>query len=114
MFGLSTVLEQVAHVAALIIGLLGCVVIVYGVARGAAALARLELAAWRSGDLVGRAELRRDLGFYLLLSLEFLVAADIIETIVSPTLEGLAVLGGIVLVRSAISFSLSWELRHEA
>ncbi len=114
MFGLSTVLEEVAHVAAAIIGLLGCAVIAYGVTRGAVTLTRLELAAWRSGDSAPRAELRRDLGSYLLLSLEFLVAADIIETIVSPTLEGLAVLGGIVLVRGLISFSVSWELRQEA
>ena len=88
MFGLSTLLQEVAHVAAAIIGLLGCIVLAYGVTRGVVALARLELTSWRSADAARRAELRRDLGFYLLVSLEFLVAADIIETIVSPTLEG--------------------------
>ena len=62
MFGLSTVLEEVAHVAAAIIGLLDCAVIAYGVARGAVTLTRLELAAWRSDDSTPRAELRRDLG----------------------------------------------------
>lgn len=57
------------------------------------------------------AEFRQRLGRAILLGLELLVAADIIRTVaVAPTLESVAVLGGIVLVRTFLSFSLEVEL----
>ena len=57
------------------------------------------------------AEFRSDLGRSILLGLEFLVAADIINTVaIEPTLESLAVLAGIVLIRTFLSFSLEVEI----
>lgn len=54
---------------------------------------------------------RRLIGKVILLGLELLVAADIIRTVaVQPTLEGVTVLGVIVLVRTFLSFSLEVEL----
>ncbi|MDI2098042.1 DUF1622 domain-containing protein [Ruicaihuangia caeni] len=54
---------------------------------------------------------RRSLGRAILLGLELLVAADIIRTVaVSPTLESIAVLAGIVLIRTFLSFSLELEI----
>jgi uncharacterized membrane protein len=54
---------------------------------------------------------RQQLGRAILLGLELLVAADIIRTVaVTPTLESVAVLGVIVLVRTFLSFSLEVEL----
>ena len=55
--------------------------------------------------------LRQDLGRGILLGLEFLVAADIIRTVaVTPTLEGVLVLGLIVLIRTFLSMALQVEL----
>jgi uncharacterized membrane protein len=54
---------------------------------------------------------RRRLGRAILLGLEFLVAADIIRTVaVTPSGESVAVLGGIVLIRTFLSFSLQLEM----
>lgn len=54
---------------------------------------------------------RRRLGRAILLGLEFLVAADIIRTVaVTPTAQSVAVLGGIVLIRTFLSFSLQLEM----
>ena len=54
---------------------------------------------------------RANLGRGILLGLEFLVAADIIGTVaVDPTLQSLAVLAGIVLIRTFLSFSLEVEI----
>lgn len=51
------------------------------------------------------------LGKMLILSLEFLVAADIIRTVVlEPTLMNAAVLGLLVLIRTFLSWSLSVEI----
>ena len=54
---------------------------------------------------------RGDVGRSILLGLEFLVAADIINTVaIDPTLESLAVLAGIVLIRTFLSFALEVEI----
>lgn len=52
-----------------------------------------------------------NLGRSILLGLEFLVAADIINTVaVEPTTQSLVVLAGIVLIRTFLSFSLEVEI----
>lgn len=57
------------------------------------------------------AQYRSGLGWAILLGLEFLVAADIINTVaLEPTLDSLAVLAGIVLIRTFLSFSLEVEI----
>ena len=54
---------------------------------------------------------RQLLGRSILLGLELLVAADIIRTVaVTPTYEGVGVLGIIVLIRTFLSFSLELEI----
>ncbi len=56
-------------------------------------------------------EFRRNLGRTLLLTLEFLIAADILETVaVRKTLESIGLLAGLVLVRTFLSFALEVEL----
>jgi uncharacterized membrane protein len=56
-------------------------------------------------------DLRRRLGRAILLGLEFLVAADIIGTVlVSPTLANAAALGVVVLIRTFLSWSLELEI----
>ena len=54
---------------------------------------------------------RRNIGRAILLSLEFLVAGDIIRTVVvAPTLDNVVILGLIVLIRTFLSFALELEL----
>jgi uncharacterized membrane protein len=55
--------------------------------------------------------LRADLGTYLLLGLELLIASDILKTIVEPGLQELLILGGIVALRTVLSFFLDREIR---
>ena len=51
------------------------------------------------------------IGKALLLGLEFLVAADIIRTVaLSPTLQNIAMLGVLVLIRTFLSWSLVVEI----
>ena len=56
-------------------------------------------------------DLRRNLGRSILLGLEVLIVADIVRTIiVDPTLDSVAVLGVIVVIRILLSFSLEVEI----
>ena len=64
---------------------------------------------------VGRVDaypkLRQHLGQAILLGLEVLIVGDIVRTIiVAPTVESVAVLGMIVVIRIALSFSLEVEI----
>ncbi len=54
---------------------------------------------------------RANLGMAILLGLELLIAADIIDTIALPlTVESVGLLAGIVLIRTFLSWSLEVEI----
>ncbi|MHC5228762.1 DUF1622 domain-containing protein [Enterococcus sp. LJL99] len=50
------------------------------------------------------------LGSYILLSLEILIAADIIESIIKPTFQDIFKLGILVIIRTVISYFLHKEI----
>lgn len=59
----------------------------------------------------GYKHFRQNIGRSILLGLEFLVAGDIIRTVVvSPTLDNVIVLAAIVLIRTFLSTSIQLEL----
>src|SRR2546426_12559560 len=102
------------HHATFGISVLGVLVIVFGVLCGVVRFLRSELASVRGANVEDeRRKLRQVLGYYLLLGLEFLIAADIIDTLMKPTTQDLIILGSIVLIRTIISYSLNSELAHE-
>jgi uncharacterized membrane protein len=54
---------------------------------------------------------RQDVGRAILLGLEFLIAGDLIRTVVvAPTMQNVLVLGLIVLIRTFLSLSLQLEI----
>ena len=56
-------------------------------------------------------DLRKYIGRTLLLGLEFLLAAEIIRSImIGETWEALAILGGIVLIRTFLSIAIDMEI----
>ncbi len=66
---------------------------------------------WRSAQEDAYRSYRQALGRGILLGLEFLVAADIIRTVSHvPTVRQVSVLGGIVVIRTFLSFTLEVEL----
>src|SRR5690242_18311541 len=75
------------------------------------AVATIRFAAAVLGNIDGYTRYRHDLGRGILLGLELLVAADIIRTVaVAPTLQGVIILGLIVLIRTFLSMALQLEL----
>lgn len=55
---------------------------------------------------------RRSFGRGLIVGLEYLIGADILKTIVAPEVRELAVLGAVILLRTVLSLSIEFELRH--
>ena len=84
--------------------------ILYGVVR--AFVAEL-LAIVHGPGRVSFTRLRLDLGRALSLALEFLLAADILETMISPTLEQVGILGAIAVIRTGLNYFLGKEIREE-
>lgn len=86
---------------------LGVIVIAVGTV-----IAIARFAAQAASNLPSRyRELRHELGGTIVLGLEFLVAGDIIRTVaVDPSLQSVAVLGLIVLIRTFLSMTLQLEI----
>jgi uncharacterized membrane protein len=84
---------------------------VAAIVLGALAAAVRAVGRLRSREQNNYRLFRQQLGRSVLLGLELLVAADIIRTVaVTPTLTGVAVLAGIVVIRTFLSFSLELEI----
>lgn len=102
--------RQAIETAGLVADVVGVVVILVGAVASFAIFAR-EVIRQRLFPEAYRG-LRHSLGRSILLGLEILVAADIIRTVaVEPTLQSVAVLAGIVAIRTFLSFSLEVELQ---
>jgi uncharacterized membrane protein len=103
------------HYATSTVGIMGILVIIFGVSRGVVQFVGSELSSARGVNVEPeRRRLRQMLGYYLLLGLEFLIAADIIDTLMRPNPQELLVLGAIVAIRTVISYSLNVELAQDA
>ena len=101
-------LMPIIEAITLAVELAGIAVILAGILLSALAFARQLRASGADGAYKA---LRSNIGRSILLGLELLVAADIINTVaIAPTLESLAVLAGIVAIRTFLSFSLEVEI----
>jgi uncharacterized membrane protein len=82
------------------------------IVAGGMIVATARLAVHRAHDTGDYYSLyRQDVGRAILLGLEFLIAGDIIRTVVvAPTLQNVIVLGMIVLIRTFLSLSLQLEI----
>ena len=101
--------EETISDAVKVVEAFGAAIMVFG---GLVAFIAFALRARRAGTIhEAYPELRRDLGRCILLGLEVLIIADIVRTIiVDPTLDSVAVLGIIVVIRILLSFSLEAEI----
>lgn len=101
--------ETALHIAIRSLEAIGAIIIV-----GAAGMALFDLARAGVRQMFrdGIEPVRLQFAQRLVLALEFLIAADILATLHAPTLEGAALLGAIIAVRTVLSLSIAYELRH--
>ncbi len=110
---LPLVFRETLRLIVLIVYAITVAVLVWGVLFGVVRFIATEMK-----RIVGteceheRAKLRKQVGFYLLFALELLIAADVVETMLYPTLEHLGILGVISLIRIAIGYALGKELNE--
>lgn len=102
-------LREVVTYLALMIEAVGAITIVISVATG---LWPYVVAFINRRPQPDTAIIRSRLGRGLVLSLEIFIAADLLHTILQPTLQDVAVLAVITILRTILSFSLEYELRQ--
>jgi uncharacterized membrane protein len=96
------------------ISILSLIVISYG-----SILAMLRFIQNEIGRTKGRFSFKRlnsikiNFSYYLLLGLDFLIASDVIRTIVENTIQDLTILGVSVLIRTILSFFLGREMEED-
>lgn len=88
--------------------IIGAIVVTVGVILAGIGFAR-DVRGQRGGDFTA---LRLTLGRYLTLALEFQLGSDILSTAVSPTWTQIGLLAVTAVIRTALNFFLTRELRE--
>ncbi|SDJ08411.1 Uncharacterized membrane protein [Pedobacter sp. ok626] len=90
-------------------------IICYGAALGLLKFISNELSRFKNSfSLEKTVQIKIEVGYYLLLGLEFLIASDIIDTILNPSFDDLGILAGTVVIRTGLSFFLNKEIESIA
>ena len=104
-------LERFFEYVALAIDLVGIGMILWGFSLSFKDWLMLEIKKGEEmGFLQGTRMIRCQLGTYLLLGLEFMIASDIIHSFISRSPDDLIFLGLIVVIRTTIGFFLGKEM----
>lgn len=105
-------LVQFAHVAGLLVEAIAVLVVVGGAIDAFVRL--LLVVATRTAGHGARKAVWRRFGTWLLLGLEFELAADIIGSVVSPTWQDIGELGAIAVIRTFLNYFLERDLRESS
>lgn len=106
-------LPNIIQLISLFLAYAGALVIAYG---GAVALVQMVLRGLQRGKGITFTRIRGELARKIVFGLDFLIASDIVLTIIAPNMDEVLRLGGIVLIRTVLTFVLSKEtaeLREE-
>ena len=74
----------------------------------------VALVAWPTATHGARKAIWTRFGMWLLLGLEFALAADIVASVVSPTWEDIGQLGAIAVIRTFLNYFLEHDLENAA
>ena len=96
---------DIIYFFALILGIAGAALIIYGGLKAIVKVLMLEI---KRGSYTYN-QIRRELTDKIVFGLEFLIAADILTTITTPTQQELINLGVVVVIRTILGYFLSRE-----
>ncbi len=110
MEGILEILEWIA----VVIDLTGVAILLIGFSRGFIKFLQIELNRFKGDNRIISAIqiVRCDIGLYILLALDFLIASDIVSSLIHTDLDQLLNLGIIVILRTAIGYFLGKEIEE--
>lgn len=104
-------LSEITHYIVLVLNLFSIVILLVGVLKALFGFVFNEFKGGNRFEVAHKNnKIKIYLGSYILLSLEVLIASDIIETIMNPSIDDILVLAGIVVIRTTISYFLGKEI----
>jgi uncharacterized membrane protein len=101
--------EQLASGVALTLEFLSILLIAWG------AVQALILAPWSAAKAHARPKAESvflTLGRYVLLGLEFTLAADVVRTAISPSWDDIGKLGAVAVIRTFLNYFLERDIEH--
>ena len=107
---MEDLVRQLSEAAALFIATISVLIVAWGAIEAGFALTRIIVAGRAThGE---RKIVWRRLGTWLLLGLEFELAADIVQTVISPEWADVGQLGAIAAIRTFLNYFLEKDLRE--
>lgn len=104
-------LESILNYLSIGISIISTLILTIGVVQGTVSFVKMRITKMSVEERLDAIQLIRvNLGTYILLGLEILIAADIIDTIAKPQLIEIARLMGIVIIRASTSYFLNKEI----
>lgn len=103
---------QIIEPISLALELVGVAIIVYGAVVSLIFLIQVEARDRKQAGL-NQHSVKQQFTSRILTGLEFFIAADVLKTILNPTLQSLTIVAVIVAIRAALTFLLNRELRDE-
>lgn len=106
-------LTEIVHFIVTIFNAISIIILLIGVGKAIFDFTKYEIQTnFRNNTAREIKIIKNYLGSYILLSLEILIAADIIETIMNPSPEDIFILAAVVVIRTVISYFLGKEIEH--
>ena len=99
---------QFARGAALLVETVAILVVMYGALEGAVGVLTIAVRPWATRG--ARKQVWRQFAAWLVLGLEFELAADIIRSVISPSWRDIGELGAIAVIRTFLNYFLEQDL----
>jgi len=102
----SSIIESVIHILAILLEIIGTLVIAHAGIMSFVKYCRYK---FHEPD----AHLRLELANSMALGLEFLLGSEILKTIAVRDFSELMIVGALVILRALITLLLHWEIKHQ-
>lgn len=105
-------IQEIFTVATKVIDVIGVSILLFGFAKSLIVYLITEVKSDKGMEMRRLQNLRCKLGIYILLSLDFLIASDIIQTITELSQKQLIELSVLILLRTVIGYFLGKEVNE--
>ena len=105
-------LEAVIEMIALGVDVVASLVMVWAFVLGVVGFVRASFSTPVSARIFKQQVVRCDLGIKLVFALELLIISDLLETVVSRSVDDLIFLGALVVIRTTVAFFLNREIQE--
>lgn len=105
-------IKKILEILIIVLQGLSITIIVWGVFLCLINFIKVEISINNRSNIVQKITSAKNyLGSYILLGLEILISADIIDSILNPTMHDILRLAAIVIIRTVISYFLNKEMK---